>query len=95
MDNFETLNEFYGMDTLDEQFVFQNFYIKFEGMKLNGEASWSKILFNKKRIVWKNPLNGIAIAALKDPDIEVKLPNFLPTYDENLKTFKSMWHPLD
>ena len=78
MDNFETLNEFYGMDTLDEQFVFQNFYIKFEGMKLNGEASWSKILFNKKRIVWKNPLNGIAIAALKDPDIEVKLPSCQP-----------------
>jgi hypothetical protein len=32
MDNFETLTEFYGVDTPDEQYVIQNFYHRFENI---------------------------------------------------------------
>ena len=50
---------------------------------------------DKKRIVWINSNNGFAIAALKDLDHEIKLPNSLPTYRENFATFKSLWISLD
>ena len=95
LDNFETLNEFYGMDTLKEQFAIQDFYSKFEGFRENGECIHSKIPLDKKRIVWKNPANGISLAALKDVDFEIKLPNFLPTYSENLEKYQSLWLDLD
>ena len=49
----------------------------------------------QKRIIWKNPANGFAIAALKDLNTEIKLPNYLPSYEENFESFKSMWTSLD
>ena len=54
-----------------------------------------KIQLDKKRIVWLNPNNGFAIAALKDLDFEFKLPNSFQTYEENFKLFKSLWLSLD
>ena len=57
MENFETLNEFYGVDTLDEQYVIQDFYHRFENMCEDGSSKWTKILFDKKQIIWKNPAN--------------------------------------
>ena len=43
MENLEILNYFYSMDMPEEQFLFQNFYSKFEHMSDNGEAIWSQI----------------------------------------------------
>ena len=95
LDNFETLTEWYGLDTVKEQFALQNFYLKFERFDENEECIWSKVPLDKKRIVWKNPANGITIAALKDIDYEIKLPNFLATYEANFKIFQSLWLRLD
>ena len=83
------------MDTNEVQFVAQDFYLKFERMSDNGMAIWKKIKMDKKRIVWINPNNGFSIAAFKDLDNEIKLPNSLPTYSENFTTFKSLWRSLD
>ena len=69
------------MDTTEEQYVFQNFYYRFK------EYSREKVFLDKRHIIWKNPVNGLAIAALKDIDWEIKLPNVLPTYKENFETF--------
>ena len=93
--NFETLNENYGMDTNEVQFVVQDFFYKFERMSDDGNSLWKKIKMDKKRIVWVNPNNGFAIAALKDLDFEIKLPNSLPTYEENFDVFKSLWISLE
>jgi hypothetical protein len=95
MDNFETLNEFYGVDTPDEQYVIQNFYHRFGNMCEDGSSNWTQIFLDKKRIIWKNPANGFAIAALKELDREIRLPNYLPSYEENFESFKSMWTSLD
>ena len=94
-DNFDTLNELYGMDTTEVQYLLQNFYYSFEETPQNRNRTWVKKFLDKKRIVWINPANGFAIAALKDLETEIKLPNALQSYDANLKTFKSMWIELD
>ena len=93
--NFETLTENYGMDTSEVQFILKDFYCRFERMSEDGNSLWKKIKLDKKRIVWINPNNGFAIAALKDLDFEIKLPNSLPTYEENFNLFKSLWLKLD
>ena len=95
IDNFETLNEFYGMDTSLEQFSIQNFFHKFERMCENGESLWTKTFLDKKRIVWINPMNGFSIAALKDINYEIKLPNAFSTFEENFQNFKSIWMTLE
>ena len=95
IDNFKTLNEFYGMDTPEEQFMIQNFYYRFVSMKEDGRCNWKKIFLDKKRIIWRNPANGFSIAALKDLQQEIKLPYALPSYQENFDTFKSLWITLD
>ena len=95
MDNFETLNENYGMDTNLEQFAIQNFYHQFVQMTEDGESLWRKVELDKKRIVWRNPMNGFTIAALQDLDFEIRLPNALPSYEENFEVFKSMWINVD
>ena len=40
-------------------------------------------------------MNGFALAVLKDINFEIKLPNYLPTYDANFDAFKSLWTNLD
>ena len=95
MDNFETLNENYGMDTNLEQFSMQNFYHLFVQMTEDGNSLWRKVDLDKKRIVWKNPMNGFTIAALQDVNFEIRLPNFLSSYEENFNVFKSLWTNLD
>ena len=95
MDNFETLNENYGMDTNLEQFSIQNFYHQFVQMTEDGNSLWRKVDLDKKRIVWKNPMNGFTIAALQDVNFEIRLPNLLSSYEENFKVFKSLWINLD
>ena len=95
MENLETLNDFYSMDMPDEQFLFQNFYSKFEHMSDNGEAIWSQIGFEGKKIVLVNPYNGLALAVLKDSIADITVPNHLPTCQENLLLFESLWEPLD
>ena len=90
-----TENELYGMDTKEEQFIIQNFYYKFVSMREDGGCNWTLVFLDKKRIIWKNPANGFAVAALKDTLYEIKLPNALPTYQENFETFKSLWTSLD
>ena len=62
---------------------------------LNGECLWKKTKLDNKRIVRLNPNNGFYIAALKDLDYEMKLPNSLPMFEENLTLFKSVWMDLD
>ena len=94
-DNLEILNEFYSMDTNEIQFKLQNFYLKFEHMEENGESLWKKVSLDKKMIIWMNPYNGFSVAALKDLDNQVTLPNLLPTFQENLNIFKSLWLDLD
>ena len=42
MDNFETLNEFCGVDTPDEQYVIQKCYHRFENMCEDGSSNWTK-----------------------------------------------------
>ena len=83
------------MNTYQTQFVIQDFYLKFEKMLENGECLWKKKRLDKTRIVWLNPNNGFYIATLKDLDYEIKLPNSLPTFEENLTLFKSVWMDLD
>ena len=95
INNYETLSEHYGMDTTEEQFAIQNYYFRFESMSENGDSKWTKIMLNKKQIVWKNPANGFSVAALKDIDFAIQLPNALPTYKENFEKFKSLWSNLD
>ena len=46
IDNFETLSEHYGIDTMEEQFALQNYYFRFESMSENGESNWTKIMLN-------------------------------------------------
>merc|ERR1712096_90888 len=58
-------------------------------------GSVEKSVLDKKRIIWKNPMNGFAIAAFKDIDYEITLPNSLPTFEENYSKFKSLWMALD
>ena len=41
------------------------------------------------------PNNGFSIAALNDLDIEIGLPDRLPTFKENLDSFKTLWMNLD
>ena len=94
-DNLETLEEFYSMDTREVQFKLQNFYYKFENMEENGDSKWSKVFLDKKRIIWTNPLNGFAVAAMKDVNTEITLPNALPTFQENFEIFNSLWLNLD
>ena len=76
------------MDTKLEQYAIQNFDHKFVKMNTNGDSLWTKVYLDKKCIVCINPMNGFVIAALKDIDYEIKLPNYLPTYDANFNTFK-------
>ena len=83
------------MDTDDVQFNVQDFYFKFKEILDNGECVWEKVCLNKKRIVWINPNNGFSIAALKDLDFEITMPNCLPTYEENFESFKSLWIRLE
>ena len=93
--NLETLTEFYGMDTNEVQFALQDFYYKFKKISQNGESIWEEVKLDKKRIVWMNPNNGFSIAALNDLDIEIGLPDRLPTFKENLDLFKTLWMNLD
>ena len=90
--NLETLSEFYGMDTDQTQFALQDFYNKYLEIQENGEVLWEKVCLDKKRIIWINPNNGFAIAALKDLEFEIQLPNTLPSYKEN---FEALWTSLD
>ena len=83
------------MDTNEIQFKLQNCYLKFEHMEENGESLWKKVSLDKKMIIWMNPYNGFSVAALKDLDNQVTLPNLLPTFQENLNIFKSLWLDLD
>ena len=75
------------MDTEQTQFVVQDLFYKFEKMTENGESLWHEINLHKKRIVWLNPHNGFSIAALKDVDFEIRLPNAYETYEENFAAF--------
>ena len=93
--NLTTLSENYGMDTTDVQFVLQDFYYKFEEITENGDSIWKRINLDKRRIIWLNPNNGFAIAALKDLEFEIKLPNAFSSFDENLEVFKSLWMKLE
>ena len=83
MENLETLNELYAMDTPEEQFILQNFYYRFEHMS-DGEAIWKKIMFDKKQIVWINPFNGFSLA----------VPNQSGSFEQNFDVFKSIWGKL-
>ena len=42
-----------------------------------------------------NPNNGFSIAALKDSEFDIGLPDRLPTFRENLDMFKTLWMDLD
>ena len=83
------------MDTKHQQYDIQNLYHQFVKMNSNGDSLWKKVFLDKKRIVWINPMNGFALAALKDINFEILLPNYLPTYDANFDAFKSLWTNLD
>ena len=93
--NLETLSEFYGMDTNLVQFRIQDFYYKFQQILENGQSLWEEVKLDKKRIVWINPNNGFSIAALKDLEFDISLPDRLPTFKENLDLFKTLWMGLD
>ena len=93
--NLETLSEFYGMNTDQTQFVIQDFYNKYLEIQENGETLWEKVYLDKKRIVWVNPNNGFALAALKDIEFEIKLPNIQPSYEENLEVFRTLCTSLE
>ena len=75
--NLETLSEFYGMETDQTQFAVQDFYYKYLEILENGEVLWEKVCLDKKRIIWINPNNGFAIAALKDLEFDIQLQNTL------------------
>ena len=80
-----------------------------ESIKLNRnnniiECSWirdyilhrgKKVCLDKKRIIWINPNNGFSIAALKDLEFEIQLPNTLPSYKENFEAFRTLWTSLE
>ena len=83
------------MDTNSVQFTIQDFYYKFQKILENGESLWEEVKLDKKRIVWINPNNGFSIAALKELEIEIGLPDRLPTFRENLDLFKTLWEGLD
>ena len=89
------MKEFYGIDTSEVQFAYQDFYFQFERIQENGETLWKKKLLDKKRIIWLNPNNGFTIAALRDLNYEIKLPDALPTFEENFEAFKLIWTSLD
>ena len=91
LDNLETLNEFYGMDTPGEKFAIQNYFFKFDGFREGGETIWVERPLNRKCIVWKNTANGFTVAKMKDIEYEIRLPNFLPTYEENFSAFQALW----
>ena len=93
--NLEILSEHYGMDTNLVQFTVQDFYYKFQKILKNGQSLWEEVKLDKKRIVWINPNNGVSIAALKDLEFEISLPDRLPTFRENLDSFKTLWMGLD
>ena len=93
--NLEILSEHYGMDTNSVQFTVQDFYYKFQKILRNGQSLWEEVKLDKKRIVWINPNNGVSIAALKDLEFEISLPDRLPTFRENLDSFKTLWMGLD
>ena len=95
IENFETLNEYYGMDTLKEQYAVQNYYYKMCRTSI-GEHLMQKSFFGKKCIVWKNPETGLPIAVLRDLDnYEIPLPNSLSSFEENFIHFQSLWTNLD
>ena len=83
------------MDSQEVQFAAQDYYLRFQEILENGETLWEKIKLDKKRIVWINPNNGFSIAALKDLDFEIDLPDTLPTFTENLDSFRKLWMSLD
>ena len=93
--NLEILSEFYGMETNEVQFSIQDFYYRFKEMSKNGESLWEEVKLDKKRIVWINPNNGFSLAALRDLETEISLPDSLPTFRENLELFKTHWMDLD
>ena len=93
--NLETLTEFYGMDTSEVQFAVQDHYFQFDQITPNGETLWKRKNLDKKRIIWRNPNNGFTIAALRDLEYEIKLPNAFPTYKDNFEKFKLIWMSLD
>ena len=93
--NLDILSEFYGMDTNLVQFTIQDFYYKFKQILENGQSLWEEIKLDKKRIVWINPNNGFSIAALKDLEFDIGLPDRLPTFRENLDLFKTLWMDFD
>ena len=93
--NLEILSEHYGMDTNLVQFTVQDFYYKFQKILKNGQSLWEEVKLDKKRIVWINPNNGVSIAALKDLEFDISLPDRLPTFKENLDLFKTLWMCLD
>ena len=93
--NWEILAEYYAMDSQEVQFAAQDYYLRFQEILENGETLWEKIKLDKKRIVWINPNNGFSIAALKDLDFEIDLPDTLPTFTENLESFRKLWMSLD
>ena len=95
LDNLETLIEFYGMDTPGEQFAIQNNFYKFDGFTENGETIWVEKSLNKKCVVWKNAANCYTVAKLKDIEHEIRLPNILPTYEENFAVFQALWVGID
>ena len=83
------------MDSQEVQFAVQDYYLRFQEILVNGETLWEKIKLDKKRIVWINPNNGFSIAALKDLDFEIDLPDSRPTFKENLDSFRKLWMSLD
>ena len=74
--------------TREIQFKLQNFYLKFESI-------WKKVFLPQKTIIWINPYYGFAVAAYKNVETQVTLPNVLPTFQENLDIFNSLWLDLD
>ena len=42
-----------------------------------------------------NPQNGFSIAAMKDIDFKIKLPNAFTTYEENFAKFVTLWMNID
>ena len=83
------------MNTDQTQFVIQDYYNKYLEILENGETLWKKVYLDKKRIIWVNPNNGFALAALKDLEYEIQLPNDRPSYEENLEAFRTLWISLD
>ena len=65
-ENLCMLEEFYSTDDTEEEFQLQNYYLQFERMLENGGCAWTKVTLEKKRIIWRNPANGFAIAVLRD-----------------------------